>query len=177
MSEPHIEQPQKKKKWPWIVGILAVLVIIGVLVGGGDEETTTAGDTTTTTTTAPETTEPATAEETTVEETTTTETTTEAQVQPYGGPWLTPLPVPMAEEQSGLRLNAVDIGQHIVDDVNQERGIFDRANWRVVAFCETTDGDTLNVGVIKSEESAAISQAQMGAGIAENSYAFILDCP
>lgn len=74
MSEPHVEQSKKKKKWPWIVGILAVLVIIGALVGGDDDETTTAGDTTTTTTTtAPETTEPSPVEETTVEETTTTE--------------------------------------------------------------------------------------------------------
>lgn len=32
------EQPKKKKKWPWIVGILAVLIIIAAIAGGGSEE-------------------------------------------------------------------------------------------------------------------------------------------
>ncbi|WIM71473.1 hypothetical protein [Corynebacterium suedekumii] len=37
-----VEQPKKKKKWPWIVGILAVLVVGGMITGGDSDETTTA---------------------------------------------------------------------------------------------------------------------------------------
>lgn len=41
-----VEQPNKKKKWPWIVGILAVLVVGGMITGGDSDETTTAEPTT-----------------------------------------------------------------------------------------------------------------------------------
>ncbi|WIM72955.1 DUF4352 domain-containing protein [Corynebacterium suedekumii] len=41
-----VEQPKKKKKWPWIVGILAVLVVGGMITGGDSDETTTAESTT-----------------------------------------------------------------------------------------------------------------------------------
>lgn len=41
-----VEQPKKKKKWPWIVGILAALVVGGMISGGDSDETTTAEPTT-----------------------------------------------------------------------------------------------------------------------------------
>lgn len=35
------EQPKKKKKWPWIVGIAAVLVVFAAATGGDSDDTTT----------------------------------------------------------------------------------------------------------------------------------------
>lgn len=61
--------------------------------------------------------------------------------------------------------------------MNRERAIFDKGNWRIVAQCETLDGKTLKVGVIKTDEFTAISRANLGEPIATNSFSFLLDCP
>ncbi|GAB3697794.1 DUF4352 domain-containing protein [Corynebacterium nasicanis] len=37
-----VEQPKKKKKWPWILGIVAALVVFGAATGGDSEDTPTA---------------------------------------------------------------------------------------------------------------------------------------
>lgn len=44
---PAAPEKKKGKKWPWIVGILAVVVVIGVATGGGDDEKPAAGISTT----------------------------------------------------------------------------------------------------------------------------------
>ncbi|MDO5512130.1 DUF4352 domain-containing protein [Corynebacterium sp.] len=36
-----VEQPKKKKKWPWIVGIVGALVVFGAASGGDSDDTTT----------------------------------------------------------------------------------------------------------------------------------------
>lgn len=38
---PPVEQPKKKKKWPWIVGIVAALVVFGAATGGDSDDATT----------------------------------------------------------------------------------------------------------------------------------------
>lgn len=174
MSAP--QAPKKGRKWPWIVGgILALGLVMTALEGGGDEDTATEAAPTTTTTSRTSTPAP---EPTTAEaEPVAVDPEPAPTAGPYTGPTLIPLPLPMAEERAGLDIDAVDIGQYIVDTVDRERAIFDSANWRVVTTCDTTDGDELKVGVIKSDEFAAISAAGRGALIAENGLTFTLDCP
>ena len=45
-------QPKKKKKWPWVVGIIAALVIGTSLFGGGDSDSSATEDSASTDTTA-----------------------------------------------------------------------------------------------------------------------------
>lgn len=116
----------------------------------------------------------------TVEETTatveeTTATTAKAAVQP--APTVIPLPITFAEDQNDIRLDETDIGQHIVDGVDNERGVFDRGAWRVVAQCDDVVDGRLKVGVIKEEEFTVISQAGQGRSISENFFKFVLECP
>ncbi len=92
-------------------------------------------------------------------------------------PMVIPFPITLAEQKNGITIDAVDVGQHIVDGVNSQRAIFDRSNWRVVAQCDQMVGNTLKAGAIKSDEFATISAAGQGSSIADNSLKGILDCP
>lgn len=168
--------PQSKKggrKWPWIVGGIAVLAVIGTATSAGENEPDSAQSAPTTASTTTGTSAPK------PEPDPEPDPTTEAVLTPtpYTGPILIPLPLSMAEERAGMNIDATDIGEHIVDTVDRERAIFDDANWRVVTTCDTTDGDTLKVGAIKADEFAAISAAGQGRTIAENTLTFTLDCP
>jgi hypothetical protein len=92
-------------------------------------------------------------------------------------PIVIPGPIDFIQEKWGIKVNAVDIGQHIVDGVNSERAIFDPGNWRIVAQCDFMTDNTLNAGVIKNDEFAIISQARQGTSISENFFKAVLDCP
>ncbi|ASR85637.1 hypothetical protein SEA_AMGINE_36 [Mycobacterium phage Amgine] len=98
-----------------------------------------------------------------------------APPQTQAAPSVISLPLSLAEKK--IRVNAIDVGQHIVDGVDKERAIFDRTNWRIVAQCEQTAGGTLTVGVIKSAEFLVIQNAEQGASIADNSLSHLLNCP
>ncbi|MGV0625387.1 hypothetical protein [Mycolicibacter minnesotensis] len=92
-------------------------------------------------------------------------------------PTVISLPLNFAEQKQGIRIDAVDIGQHLVDGVSHQRGIYDRGNWRIVAQCEQMVGKTLKAGVIKDSELKVIQQAKQGASIANNTFRGLLDCP
>jgi hypothetical protein len=105
------------------------------------------------------------------------EPTAAAAAVPVEAPSVISLPINFAEQKRGIKVNAVDIGRHIVDGVNSERAIFDPANWRIVAQCDFMTDNTLNAGVIKNDEFATISQARQGTSISENFFKAVLDCP
>jgi hypothetical protein len=92
-------------------------------------------------------------------------------------PSVIPLPITLAEDKNrGLRLDAVDLGQHIVGGVDHERAVFDKRNWRVVAQCEQPVDGVLKVAVIKNNELQSIQAAGQGRAIADNSLSNLLDC-
>ena len=76
-----------------------------------------------------------------------------------------------------LGIDPIDIGQHMVDGVDVQRGVLDRANWRIAAYCPQMVGNTVIAGVIKEEEFRVITAAAQGTPIAENSLTYLLDCP
>ncbi|WP_336790506.1 hypothetical protein [Gordonia malaquae] len=92
-------------------------------------------------------------------------------------PIVTSLPISFAEEKYNIDVDAVDVGPSIVDGVDHERGIFDRSNWRIVAYCPRMVDNTVKVGVIKSDEHAQITAARQGTSISDNSLTYLLDCP
>nr|WP_152665911.1 hypothetical protein [Mycobacterium sp. UM_NZ2] len=92
-------------------------------------------------------------------------------------PTVIALPLTFAEKKQGVRIDAVDLGQHLVDGVDHQRGIYDRSNWRIVAQCEQMIGNVLKAGVIKDSELKVIQQANQGSSIANNSFSGLLDCP
>lgn len=53
MNTPHNPQPPRKKVWPWVVGAVALLAIIGQCQHSGHSGNTSAPSTTAPTTTAP----------------------------------------------------------------------------------------------------------------------------
>jgi hypothetical protein len=86
----------------------------------------------------------------------------------------------------GITLEPVDVGRHVLDDVNSERVPFDWANWRIVTQCENFVDGKLPVGVIKQEEFQRLSDFQEGYGhnvlgpdslIGSNGLSFTLNCP
>ena len=100
-----------------------------------------------------------------------------APAKPVKAPLSIPLPINFIEQKYGIKVNAVDIGRHIVDGVDHERTVFDAGNWRIVAQCDFMTGNTLNAGVIKSDEFEIISKAHQAASISENFFKSLLDCP
>jgi hypothetical protein len=145
---------EKKKVYKWVGGGAAAFVVLIALSGacGGDDKKSDSNS------------DAAPAKE------------AEAP-QVVKAPVVIPSPISFAEEKNGIKVDAVDLGQHIVDGVNRERGIFDRANWRIVAQCDYMVGNTMKAGVIKSDEFGVITAAEQGASIADNSFKFMLDCP
>lgn len=94
------------------------------------------------------------------------------------------LPITLAEEDNGIKVDAVDIGEEIgrlvlgrVDGVDTQRAIFDKGNWRIVAQCDQMVDKILKVGVIKADEFMAISQAGQARPLSDNTFKFLLDCP
>ena len=151
----------KRKKWPWIVGIVVLIGIVAQCGGGGNKDKPS--PLSSVTTSAP---------------TSTSESTTAAASgKPVKAPLVIPGPIDFIQKKWGIKVNAVDIGRDIVDGVNSERAIFDTGNWRIVAQCDFMLDNTLNAGVIKNDEFAIISQARQGTSIAENFFKSVLDCP
>jgi hypothetical protein len=161
-ATPQGRSAAKRQKWPWIVGIF---VLIAILIsrcgddGGKDKETS------------------ASPPSSGAESTAAPSKPTTAPAEPVKAPIAIPAPLNFIEKKYGITVNAVDIGQHIVDGVDRERAIFDTGNWRIVAQCDFMTDNTLNAGVIKSDEFAVISQASQGTSISENFFKFLLDCP
>ena len=85
--------------------------------------------------------------------------------------------VSFAESKDNITIDPIDIGQHIVDGVDVQRGVLDRTNWRIAAYCPKMVGNTVIAGVIKEEEFRVITAAAQGTPIAENSLTYLLDCP
>lgn len=106
-----------------------------------------------------------------------TQETTKAESAPVAAPTVIPLAIPFAEEKNGITVDAVDIGEQIVDGVDRQRGIFDPGNWRIVAQCDLMVDNTLKAGVIKADEFQAISQAGQARSISDNTFKSLLDCP
>jgi hypothetical protein len=170
--------PKKRRKWPWVVvaGFVA-LCVIGRLAGSDTKDSAE---------TAPTAGPPAsTFAASSAPQTPTTEAApepvTEAPFKPVAvradAPSVIPLPVTFAEDKSGLRLDTIDLGQHVVGGVDHERAVFDKGNWRVVAQCQQSVDGVLKVGVIKNDELQSIQAAGQGRPIADNSLSNLLDCP
>lgn len=92
-------------------------------------------------------------------------------------PLVIPLTITFAQQKTGLKVDAKDIGRFIIDGVDHERNILDAANWHIAAQCDNLVDGAIRVGVIKSDEMQAIGAAQKGKPIAENSFKTLLDCP
>ena len=144
----------KRKQWPWIVGVV-VLLATAVQCAGGESKDKSASSSATSSTSQ----------------------STTASAKPVKAPIAIPGPLNFIQEKWGIKVNAVDIGRHIVDGVDRERAIFDTGNWRIVAQCDYMLDNTLNAGVIKTEEFANIQQAKQGHLIMENFFKAVLDCP
>ena len=94
------------------------------------------------------------------------------------------LPITLAEEDNGIKVDAVDIGEEIgrlvlgrVDGVDTRRSLFEKGNWRIAAQCDQMVDETLKVGVIKTHEFMAISQVGQAGSLSDNKFKFLLDCP
>ena len=103
---------------------------------------------------------------------------------PVAVPTVISLPITLAEEDNGIKVDAMDIGEEIgrlvlgrVDGVDTQRSLFEKGNWRIVAQCDQMVDKTLKVGVIKTHEFMAISQAGQGMSLSDNMFKFLLDCP
>lgn len=85
------------------------------------------------------------------------------------------LPVDRAEKNSGLTLDTYDLASNLAPSRSGEssRTVFDKANWRVVAQCETSKGGRLVVGVVKEDEWPEVASA----AVSSNTYAALLTCP
>lgn len=84
------------------------------------------------------------------------------------------LPLPHAERNAGVTLDPYDLGSNLVPGRSGEspRTVLDRANWRVVAQCDTSSGGRLTVGVVKEDEWSVVSSAS----VSDNTYSALLDC-
>lgn len=153
------EERKKEDKRNTIIGLIGVgavvLFLFAACGGGGDDDSDQANTADPTTTVQEEAAPPAVAD----------------------APVVISLPVTFAEEKNDIRVDAYDIGRHIVDGVDRERAVLDRAAWRIVAQCDTTVDGRLTVGVIKQEEHQIISNAGQGRLISENFFKSVLDCP
>ena len=94
------------------------------------------------------------------------------------------LSITLAEENYGIEVDPMDIGEQIgrlvlgrVDGVDTQRAIFEKGNWRIVAQCDQMVDKTLKVGVIKTHEFMAISQVGQARSFSDNTFKFLLDCP
>lgn len=179
-NEPQAEERPwyKKKRFVIPIAVLVVAGVFGVLTE--DEEETSAQDAAATSEVQPtETTEEAEdAPEETVEEA--PEPEEEAADQPEKQALTDRLlyfPLHMAEAQQDYDIDAQDVGRHIVDDVDNERGIFDRSNWSIVAQCDdfNEDGHAV-VGVIKSDELRPMMDAGVDSVVNDNTLRGTLGC-
>ena len=148
----------------WMVIAAAAAISVGAAGCGGDSSTDSAS---TTTSAADSSSTTATTEVTTI---------TAAPVV-ADAPTVISLPIPFAEQNNDIVIVPTDVGQHAVNGVDDERGIYDRGNWRIVAQCDQMVDGRLTVGAIKADEFTAISQAGQGSSLADNSLASFLDCP
>jgi len=103
---------------------------------------------------------------------------------PVAAPTVLSLPITLAEEENGITVDAIDIGEQIgrlvlgrVDGVDTQRALSEKGNWRIVAQCDQMVDKTLTVGVIKTHEFMAISQAGQARSLSGNMFKFLLDCP
>lgn len=159
---------QKKKNQEWaennptaatVLGVIALVVIIGFLISmcsSGDDTKSASGGSTSTSVHSPRASAPNTSE---------------------SAPIVTGQTITMAENRFGIDIDATDVAYHLIDGEGRERGIFDPANWQIVAYCDRVVDGRLTVGVVKREEFAAISQARAGSPIANNTLKAVLDCP
>lgn len=85
------------------------------------------------------------------------------------------LPVDRAEKNSGLTLDTYDLASNLAPSRSGERSrtVFDKANWRVVAQCDTAQGGRLTVGVVKEDEWPEVANSN----VSSNTYAALLTCP
>lgn len=145
-----------------VAGAIAASVLL--LAGCGEAETSTDATQTTRTT--------ATSERITVPRTT---STTQAAA-PIAAPTVVSLFLSMVEDRNDFEVDAVDVAGSLVPARagEPERGVFDSANWQVVAQCDAIVDDTLKVGVVKREE---FSQIPNRSGVASNAHSGLLDCP
>jgi hypothetical protein len=114
----------------------------------------------------------------------TTSTASETPAAPVAVPTVISLSITLAEEENGIQVDAIDIGEQIgrlvlgrVDGVDTQRAISEKGNWRIVAQCDQMVDKTLKVGVIKNHEFMAISQAGQARSLSDNMFKFLLDCP
>jgi len=145
-------------KWLWIVGIVVLIGLVAQCAGRGIRDKSSSPSASSSSAS-------------------TSESTTTASAKPVKATRAIPGPLNLIQQKWGIKVNAVDIGRYIVDGVDNERAIFDSGNWRIVAQCDYMLDNTLNVGVIKTEEFAIIQQANQGKSIMENFFISVLDCP
>ena len=118
----------------------------------------------------------------------TTSTASETPAAPPAAPVAVPtvisLSITLAEEENGIQVDAIDIGEQIgrlvlgrLDGVDTRRALSEKGNWRIVAQCDQMVDKTLKVGVILTHEFMAISQAGQARSLSDNMFKFLLDCP
>ena len=91
-------------------------------------------------------------------------------------PLLVGMPLHIADENAQT-IDAIDLGPEIVDGEENQRGIIDRSNWRIVAQCDQMKNGRVKVGAVKDEEHWVIVNGGQGALIAENALQGLLECP
>ncbi|MGW0175949.1 hypothetical protein ACWDUM_19165 [Rhodococcus sp. NPDC003322] len=170
----------KKKVAIGVGAAIAVFVVLGLIGGASDddESTATVAAPSTTTADAPEPILAPTTHHQMTQEVTAPATTEAVELPaPAKAPTVLSLPLAFAESKNGdLKFEARDIAGDLgvpgVAKTNGGRGIFDRANWSVVAQCDQLVDGKVEVGVVKTSEKASIP----GIDIANNNYALLLDC-
>ncbi|WP_430335908.1 PASTA domain-containing protein [Rhodococcus sp. ACT016] len=155
-------------------------VKIAILKSGERDVVRLSGTPTTTAATTP-------SREVLAEPTSTAPTTTTAPIAPVTTPLPVPtaargstapvviaLPVSFAESKHRVQLDTWDLAPNLVPGMSGSRArtVFDKANWKVVAQCDTMSGGRVTVGVVKLDEWPSVA----GSAVANNEYAGLLDC-
>lgn len=97
-----------------------------------------------------------------------------APARSSSAPVVISLPVSFAESKHRVQLDTWDLAPNLVPGMagSRARTVFDKANWRVVAQCDTMSGGRVTVGVVKQDEWPLVA----GSAVANNTYAGLLDC-
>ena len=84
------------------------------------------------------------------------------------------LPVSFAESKHRVQLDTWDLAPNLVPGMSGSRArvVLDKANWKVVAQCDTMSGGRVTVGVVKQDEWPSVA----GSAVANNDYAGLLNC-
>ena len=155
---------QGRRRWPWVAIAAALVAPMVAQCSSRPAPSTSTG--------ARETTSAA------------SETPAVPPAAPVAVPVVISLSIILAEEDNGIKVDATDIGEEVgrlvlgrVDGVDTQRAIFEKGNWRIVAQCDEIVDKTLKVGVIKTHEFMAVSQAGQARSLSDNIFKFLLDCP